>query len=328
MGNYTPPFEITTEIITLVEEIGEALGSFVVSGSASLPYLRRINRVKTVQATCAIEGNTLEEAQVTALLDGKRVIGVPREIQEIQNALDVYDRIESINSDSLTELLNTHKVLMKGLIGSPGMFRTGGAGIQKGEDIIHLAPPASQVSKLMSDLFHWLNESEDHPLIRSSIFHYEFEFIHPFEDGNGRMGRYWQSLILSEWKPLFSMVPIESLIKVHQDEYYAALNESTGSGSSTPFVTFMLKVILEALKESGQSTPYVTPQVTPQVNQLLLLLENGALSLWEIAQALGLSDRKNVMKRWIVPALEAGVVERTIPDKPRSRNQKYRKRRQ
>lgn len=316
---YEPPFTMTTTIITLVEEIGEAVGAFVATQDTAKPLLRRKNRIKTVQGTCAIEGNSLQEAQVTALLDGKRVIGAPQEILEIQNALVLYDQLSLLKSTSLDDMLRAHEFLMKGLVLDAGQFRTGGAGVQKGDDIIHLAPPASQVAPLVSDLFKWLKESEDHPLIKSSIFHYEFEFIHPFSDGNGRIGRFWQTLILQEWRQFFSMIPMESLIKERQDAYYHALNESTSGGSSTPFVTFMLQVIRDSLQNSPDSSSEES-----ELSSLCDILQSGPLSLSEIALALKLKDRKNIMARWISPALASGLIERTIPEKPKSPKQKYR----
>lgn len=206
---------------------------------------------------------------------------------------------------------------MSGLLDAPGQFRTAGVGIMAGKEVIHLAPPADRVQPLVGDLLRWLKTTAEHPLIASSVFHYEFEFIHPFADGNGRIGRLWQTLILSRWNPLFAHVPVESLVHEHQQEYYAALNQSTGKADSAPFIEFMLKMVLDAL------TPQVNPQVTPQVARLLQVLV-GEMSREEIQSVLGLQDRKSFRALYLSPALAEGLIEMTIPHKPNSRLQKYR----
>jgi len=201
---------------------------------------------------------------------------------------------------------------------------TGGVGVMKGDQIIHMAPPANRVRFLMEDLLQWLKQSRDHPLIKSCVFHYEFEFIHPFSDGNGRMGRLWQSLILAQWQPLFANLPVESLIHQNQDEYYAAINQSTQATDSARFIEFMLRIILDVLTEDAEtSDAQSTPQVTPQILELLRVLD-GEMLRGEIQEKLGLKDRKSFSNRYLKPALEAGLIEMTIPDKPTSRLQRYR----
>jgi len=219
--------------------------------------LRRINRICTIRGSLAIEGNTLNEAQITAILDGKRVIAPPREVQEVRNALAANDRFDFWRPEAEKDLLEAHRILMSGLIDEAGIYRHGGVGVMAGERVIHMAPPADRVPVLMGDLFRWLTTTDVHPLIISSVFHYEFEFIHPFADGNGRMGRLWQSLILARWNPLFADIPVESLIFEHQAEYYQALQESTHQTDSAPFIAFMLRMILDTV-------PASTPQVTPK----------------------------------------------------------------
>ncbi|CAG0936819.1 Protein adenylyltransferase SoFic [Thermoflexales bacterium] len=209
---------------------------------------------------------------------------------------------------------------MKGLINEAGNYRRSGVGVMAGGQVIHMAPPADRVPALMDDLFRWLATSEAHPLITSSVFHYEFEFIHPFADGNGRMGRLWQTLILTRWNPIFVEIPVESLVHEHQAEYYEALQKSTAQTDSAPFIEFMLRMILDAVQSA---TPQVAPQVTPQVERLLKTM-NGEMTREEIQSALGLRDRKSFMERYLKPALAVGVIEMTIPDKPNSRLQKYR----
>ena len=234
----------------------------VLTDSSKELRLRRINRVRTIHGSLAIEGNNLSEEQITAILDGKRVIAPPREIQEVRNAIAAYDRFDDWSVESEADLKEAHGVLMAGLIDAVGMYRRSGVGVIAGERVIHMAPPADRVPALMQDLFSWLGATEDHPLIASSVFHYEFEFIHPFADGNGRMGRLWQTLILKGWNPLFADIPVESLVFEHQEEYYEALQQSTNKADSAPFIEFMLRMILNAV---SSATPQVGPQVTPKL---------------------------------------------------------------
>ena len=311
---YQPPCTITPTILRLVAEISEVIGRLSAQAdTAKALHLRRINRIRTIQGSLAIEGNTLSEAQITAILDGKRVIAPPREIREARNAITAYDRFEQWRPDSAADLLEVHRILMAGLLDEAGIFRRGGVGVMAGDQIIHMAPPADRIPALMDNLFRWLAVSEEHPLITSSVFHYEFEFIHPFADGNGRMGRLWQTLILSGWNPLFADIPVESLIHEHQQEYYAAINQSTEEADSSVFIEFMLKMISGA----------ITPQVTPQVARLLEVIV-GDMSRKEIQSALALQDRKSFRVRYLAPALTEGLIEMTVPDKPNSRLQKYR----
>lgn len=322
MADYLPPFSITSEMLSLMAEIGEQVGRLTALSERNADLrLRRINRIRTVTGSLAIEGNTLSEEQITAILDGKRVIAPPLEIQEAHNALAAYDQMNGWNPLSESDLLEAHKVLMLGLIDSAGSYRHGGVGVMAGNVVLHMAPPANQVARLMGDLFHWLATTREHPLIASSIFHYEFEFIHPFADGNGRLGRLWQTLLLSRWEPLFASLPVESLVHLHQAEYYEALNRSSAQTDCAPFITFMLTMISAALQ--GYNTPQVGPQVTPQVEALLSCL-HGDVSREQLQSALGLADSKSFRQRYLRPALDAGLVEMTVPDKPTSRMQRYR----
>ena len=209
---------------------------------------------------------------------------------------------------------------MSGLIDEADVYRHVGVGVMAGQQVIHMAPPADRVPHLMTDLFAWLAATHAHPLIASSVFHYEFEFIHPFADGNGHMGRLWQSLILAGWNPQFADIPVESLIFEHQAEYYQAIQESTQKSDSAPFIAFMLRMILDTVTSSA---PQVSPQVTPQVGELLGAIR-GEMGREALQSALGLSDRKSFRERYLKPALADGLIEMTIPDKPNSRLQKYR----
>ena len=318
--NYQPPYTITPEILNRVAAISEAIGRLtVLTDQARSLRLRRINRIRTIHGSLAIEGNTLSEAQVTAILEGKRVIAPPREVQEVKNALAAYDRFDTWKPKAEKDLLEAHKILMSGLIDEAGVYRHGGVGVMAGQQVIHMAPPADRVPHLMSDLFDWLAATDAHPLIASSVFHYEFEFIHPFADGNGRMGRLWQSLILARWNPLFADIPVESLLFEHQAEYYLAIQESTQKTDSAPFIAFMLWMILDAVTSS---TPEVTQEVTPEVRLLSVLA--GEMTRQQLKEALGLKDDEHFRKAYLLPALDAGLIEMTIPDKPRSSKQKYR----
>lgn len=318
---YHPPYTISPEILNRVAAISEAVGRLtVLTDKARTLRLRRINRIRTIHGSLAIEGNTLSETQITAILEGKRVIAPPREVQEVKNALAAYDLFGTWKPEAEKDLLEAHRMLMSGLIDEAGLYRHGGVGVMAGQQVIHMAPPADRVPQLMGDLFGWLAAADVHPLIASSVFHYELEFIHPFADGNGRMGRLWQSLILAHWNPLFADIPVESLIFEHQAEYYQSIKESTQKTDSAPFITFMLRMILDTVTTTA---PQVSPQVTPQVGELLAAIQ-GEMGREALQSALGLSDRKSFRERYLKPALVDGLVEMTIPDKPNSRLQKYR----
>lgn len=234
----------------------------------------------------------------------------------MRNAIAAYDRFEKWRPEVEGDLLDAHRILMAGLIDGAGGYRRGGVGVMAGTQVIHMAPPVDRVPALMGELFLWLAGSDAHPLITSSVFHYEFEFIHPFSDGNGRMGRLWQSLVLARWNPLLADIPVESLVFDHQAEYYQALNESTNQTDSAPFIEFMLRMILCAVTAAA-------PQVTPQVGQLLMVI-TGEMSRESLQNALDLQDRKSFRERYLKSALADGLIEMTIPGKPNSRLQKYR----
>ena len=334
MSDYKPPFHMTDKMTSLIAKISEQVGRITVLQEGTIsPHLRRENRIRTIHSSLAIEHNSLSLEQVTAILDGKRVLGNPNEIKEVQNAYEAYELMLRLNPASVDDLLKAHKLMMNGLVSENGRFRSGGVGGFDGEVLIHMAPLAEFVPEHIQNLFAWYQKSELHPLIKSAIFHYEFEFIHPFADGNGRMGRMWHSLLLGKWKEMFFWLPIEELIQSRQKEYYDALGAADKQADSAGFVELMLEIIRDSLTEItvvGRSTDKDSDQVTVQdktpVERILSALSDETLSATELMERLGLSHRPTFRKNYLNPALEQKLIERTIPDKPNSKNQKYRKR--
>lgn len=250
MPNYLPPFTLSNKTLSLVAQISESLGRLTVQQEQEkLLRLRKVNRMRTVQGSLAIEGSTLTQQQITAIFDGKRIIAPPKEVQEAHNAISTYETIPQWQPTNSEHLLAAHLLMMKGLVEDAGMYRQEGVGVMSGEQVVHMAPQADRVPKLMTDLLEWLETSDVHPLVASCVFHYEFEFIHPFSDGNGRMGRLWQTLILSKWHEVFINIPVESMVYQHQDDYYLAIRKSTQQTDSAPFIEFMLQMIFDAITE-------------------------------------------------------------------------------
>ena len=313
---YTPPFDITPAIVNLISEISEKIGALNLKKDLRL---RKISKIKTLVGTLKIEGIEADEEKVTALLEGKRVLATQRELAEIKGAIALYENIDKFNYKKEEDLLKAHKILMQDVLKEAGVYRRKNVGVGNEKEITHIAPPANNVPTLMNDLFEWLNKTDLHPLIVSSVFHYEFEFIHPFVDGNGRIGRFWQTLILYNWKSVFEYLPIESLIYENQDEYYKAIEYSTEIGSSIPFIEFMLKVILETL-----NTPQVTPQATPQDEREKKIIEFCQIprSRKEISEYIGIKDRK-YLKEILDRMIKRNLLQMTLPDKPTSPKQKY-----
>lgn len=245
-----PPYAITNKILAFISSISEKIGE-VKSAHLHRPptELRKRNRIKIIQSSLEIEGNTLTVEQITDLINNKRVLAPKKDIIEVKNAIKVYSKINNFNAFQLKSLCSAHEILMKGLIDNAGKLRQTSVGIIKGENIAHIAPPGKMVHTLLKSLFEYLNRDDDILLIKSCVFHYEFEFIHPFVDGNGRMGRLWQTMILKEYSPVFEFLPIETLIKERQQDYYNALGKSDNQGNSTIFIEFMLEIINDALEE-------------------------------------------------------------------------------
>jgi len=316
---YTPPFEITSKIIELISNISEKIGE--INSLQDSPYsvqLRKENRIKTIHSSLAIENNSLSLKQITAIIDGKRVLGNPNEIQEVKNSIQAYDLLLSLNPYKEKDLLKAHQLMMQDLVERNGKYRTDGVGIYDGEKVIHMAPPADRVPELMGDLFEWLKTSDVHPLIKSCVFHYEFEFIHPFQDGNGRIGRLWQTVILKEWKEVFAWLPVETLVKENQKEYYSVLGVSDSAANSTKFIEFMLTLILNTIEEIIKTENGVTQKVTVKVtvNQQKIIdaiKANPYVTQEELADIVGIA-RKNIITN-MKKLQENGLIKRIGADK-------------
>lgn len=316
---YNPPFEVTSKTIELISNISEKIGE--INSLQNSPYhirLRKENRIKTIHSSLAIENNSLSLKQITAIIEGKRVLGNPNEIKEVKNSIQAYDLLLSLNPYEEKDMLKAHKLMMQDLVERNGKYRTDGVGIFDGEKVVHVAPPADRVPELMGDLFEWMKTSDVHPLIKSCVFHYEFEFIHPFQDGNGRMGRLWQTVILKEWKEVFAWLPVETLIKENQKEYYKVLEVSDNSANSTKFIEFMLTLILNTIEEIIKTENKVTAKVTVKVtvNQQKIIdaiKANRYVTQEELADIVGIA-RKNIIAN-MKKLQEIGLIKRIGADK-------------
>jgi len=320
-----PPFNITEEMLEYVAEIAETLGGIKnVEALNKLPRLRRIGRIKSIHSSLAIENNSLTLDQVSDIIEGKSVIGPPDEIREVKNAFAAYKELEKIDPYNAKDLLRIHGIMTDGLVEESGKYRTVNEGVYSSDGrVVHIAPQARMVPDLMRDLFDWLKTSKVHALIKSCVFHYEFEFIHPFRDGNGRIGRLWHTAILMTWRPVFAWIPIESMIRERQAEYYDAIAKSTSEGASDAFILFMLRATLDAVKLIVNDTQAHINHINTRVRDLLAVLEYYPMSAAEIMERLKLESRDGFRNNYLKPAIEAGLVLMTEPNKPTSRNQMY-----
>ncbi len=285
---YVPPFDMTENIANLTVDICLlANGTKAGAKSSKNPTLRRKNRIRTIHSSLAIENNSLTEEQVGAVVEGKKVIAPAKDILEVQNAYEAYCHLEETNPYSMDDLLGIHKVFMKDIVEDAGHFRDRGVGVYKGVELLHLGTKPEYVQNLVSDLLNWAKNSKLHPLIKSSIFHYEFEFIHPFSDGNGRTGRFWHTLILSRWNSIFSWIPLESLVHEHQQEYYQAMAYSDREGKSTKFIEFSLRLIKEVLQGNDEENG---GNVKDRI--LSYLKKSPTASAKDISASLSLSSRQ------------------------------------
>jgi len=321
---YQPPFRMTEEITNLIVEIGQYVGSITTYELMHRnPVLRRENRIKSIYSSLAIEQNTLSLDQVSDVIDGKRVLGSPEDIREVKNAYEAYERVSKLDPYSVKNLLYAHKLMMEGLVKEAGRFRSGNVGVYAGDCLIHAGTPARYVPELVSQLMTWLKESKYHPLVKSCIFHYEFEFIHPFADGNGRTGRLWQSLILRKWNELFAWLPVETLVHENQEEYYRVLQRADKAGDSTEFVEFMLGMIRNALKELRDNQSHDANAEANEANReaneakngtiedqiLRLIRSNPKISQTRIAEEIGVS--RSTVQRAFSKLIESGQVRRS-----------------
>jgi Fic family protein len=293
---YQPPYTITSKIIYLIAQISENIGRLTVLEEIQDSLkLRKANRIRTIQGSLAIEGNTLSTEQITAILNGKTVIAPPKEVQEVRNAIKAYEAFQQWQPSQESDLLQAHQILMTGLIDEVGQYRHGGVGVMSGDRVVHMAPPANQINR--------------------------------FADGNGRMGRLWQTLILSRWNPIFANIPVESLIYQNQKAYYEALQASTDRTDSAPFIEFILQMILDAIlssNDTAQASDHATAQASDHVQRLISAMKLEDYTLAELMQLVGLNHRATFQKNYLNPAIEADLIERTIPDKPKSPKQRYR----
>ena len=298
--SYNPPFTMNEEITNLIVEIGEYVGTITTyDAMCPNPILRRENQIKTIHSSLAIEQNTLTLKQVTDVINGKRILGPPQDIREVKNAYEAYERVSVLDPYSVKNLLLAHKIMMEGLVKEAGSFRSGNVGVYAGTELIHAGTPAKYVPDLMKQLFAWLKQSKYHPLVKSCIFHYEFEFIHPFADGNGRTGRLWQSLILQKWKEVFAWIPVETLVYENQEVYYKVLQRSDNVGDSTEFVEFMLGMIRNALKEISETHNKTNVAINVGVNVvtneekiIALLRQDGSMSANMLSVSVGVTGRQ------------------------------------
>ena len=327
MNKYIPPFEITNTMLDYVSSIMENVGKLSnYTNLSKMPVLRRNNRIKSIHSSLAIEANSLSINQVKDVINGKTVLGPQKEIQEVKNAYQAYEEIKKYNPYDIKELKRAHGILTYLTVEESGEFRNGEEGVFDGDKCIFMAPPAKNVPSLMNDLFNWMNDNKENvnPLILSSVFHYEFVFIHPFSDGNGRTARLWQNVILSNYKEIFEYLPIESSIKKYQEEYYKAIDFCNKEGNSNKFIEFMLRMINETLEEVINTSNNSIIQNNSYITKLLDVMEyNIPMSSKEIMIKLGLKSKESFRANYLDPAIEEGLIKLTLPDKPTSKNQMY-----
>lgn len=327
MKNYVPPFEITNTIIDYISRIMEKIGKLDnYTNFNKKPLLRKNNKIRSIHSTLAIEANSLSLNQVQDVIDGKLVIGKQKEIQEVKNAYKAYEMINDINPYSIEDLKKIHGVMAYLILDESGEYRKGNEGVFDGEKCIHICPPPKQVNELMNQLFDWMKKCKNnlHPLILSAVFHYEFVFIHPFKDGNGRTARLWHNILLSNWKEIFQYFPIESQLKKYQDKYYQAIADCNLKGSPTIFIEFMLKMIDEVLDQALNMSEMPITEKIININKLLDVMEyNKPMTANEIMNKLGIKSKETLRTVYLNPAIEEGAVALTIPDKPTSKNQMY-----
>ena len=327
MGDYKPPFTITNEILAYASSISEKVGHIsAISNLEAKPHLRRNNRIKSIHSSLKIEANSLSLGQVRDVINGKMVFGEQKEIQEVKNAYAAYERFHEIKPFSIKNLKMFHGIMTKYIVEESGDFRRGEEGVFNGNECIFMAPSARLVPQLMDDLFAWMKKEKNsvHPLIMSSVFHYEFVFIHPFADGNGRMARLWHTAMLAKWKPVFEYIPIESRIEKFQNEYYEAIARCHVEGEFTLFIEFMLSQIDKILDDVSVQISEDNEQLSEYIKRLLEVMEYDVpYTSNTLMDKLGLKSKEGFRRNYLRPAMDMNLIRMTIPDKPNSRNQRY-----
>ena len=321
------PYTITNEILSYVSSISEKIGRITATGHMEAkPHLRKNNRIRSIHSSLKIEANSLSLGQVRDVINGKSVLGERKEIREVKNAYAAYELFSEIDPYCIEDLKKFHGIMTKYVVDESGDFRRGEEGVFNGDQCVFMAPPAQLVPQLMDHLFHWMKEKRGliHPLILSSVFHYEFVFIHPFSDGNGRMARLWHSAILAEWKPIFEYIPIESQIEKFQDEYYDAIAKCHVEGASTTFIEFMLTQIDKILDDISVQIREDNEQLPEYIRKLLDVMEYDIpYASKALMEKMGLKSKEGFRRNYLRPAMEMGLIRMTIPEKPNSRNQRY-----
>ncbi|MEF2920128.1 MAG: Fic family protein [Acutalibacteraceae bacterium] len=327
MDKYTPPYTISNKMLSLVSEISDKVSRLTYNGSLEArPHLRKNNKIRSIHSSLAIEANSLSLGQVKDVINNKVVLGEQKEIQEVKNAYEAYKMINKINPFDLSNLKKLHSIMTKYLVDESGEFRRGEEGVFSGDKCIFMAPPARLVPQLMEQLFSFMNDKRDevHPLIMSAVFHYEFVFIHPFSDGNGRMARLWHTALLYKWKPIFEYIPIESQIEKFQDDYYEAIAKCHINGDSNFFIEFILEQIDKVLDELLEQVKSVDIDYSAYTRKLVGMMKYGvAYTSKELMELLNLKSRSSFRENYLLPAIKGGFIEMTLPEKPNSRNQRY-----
>ena len=327
MDNYEPPYSISDKMLTLVSSISEKVGRIEISKEIeSKPHLRKNNKIHSIYSSLKIEANSLSLTEVRDVINGQSVIGNQKEIQEVKNAYAAYEKIADVDPSSMVDLKKIHKIMTDGIINESGEFRTGAEGVFLGEKCIFIAPPANMINDLMRDLLLWVKKNQDkiHPLIMSAVFHYEFVFIHPFADGNGRMARLWHTIFLYRWRKVFEYIPLENQIVKFQEDYYEAMAQCHVNGNSNVFIEFILERIDEVLDEVIAQVKKSKSETSEYVNRLLNCMEYDLpYTSKEILELLALKSKETLRKNYLNPAIEAGLVRMTLPEKPNSKNQRY-----
>ena len=327
LDRYDPPYTITDGMLERVASISEKLGRISTArGLENKPQLRRNNRIKSIHSSLRIEAKSLSLGQVRDVIGGKMVIGAQREIQEVKNAYEAYERLPEIDPYSIDDLKTLHGIMTKCVVEESGFFRTGEEGVFNGDRCVFVAPPAKLVNELMENLFEWMNRAKEsvHPLILSAVFHYEFVFIHPFADGNGRMARLWHTVMLYRWRNVFEYIPLESQIERFQAEYYDAIAKCHVNGNSDVFIEFMLRMIDQVLDEVIIQVNKTNENMSEYVKRMLEVMEYDVpYTANAIMEALHLKSKETFRKNYIKPAIELGLIKMTLPEKPNSKNQRY-----